>query len=443
MKKTYRKRFQKLSEQLTHPDLPSHARIKNSNTFSRNRKMPLKDMLLCCLAKKGMTTVLELRNFFKQKKGTDMKISTQGYLQQRKRLNPDVFSYLNDEYLADFYHSSETELWNGYLLLAIDGSKVEIPNSMENRRNFGTSSNQHSKQGQARALISGMYDILNGFYLDIQIAHICTSENELAKKNLDHLKMTGIDLPILAVFDRGYPSLEFIDHLETNGIHYLFRLSSNDYKAERENMRSSDEYVYLKHTHARLAKIQKKHPDRWEHMREKEVTRTRILNKELPSGTELVLMTDLPKNFTSDQIQELYYKRWEIEKKYHTLKNKMKFESVTGKASIYVYQDFYAQILVYNMMHDIHRSADQEVVKNEHMKKKRYPMHTNENIAIGLFKECMIKILLEENAEKRGRLLTRLQSEMEQYVLPIRNLPDHERKKNLTNKYKNNQKNSF
>ena len=173
-----------------------------------------------------------------------MKISTQGYLQQRKRLNPDVFSYLNDEYLADFYHSSETELWNGYLLLAIDGSKVEIPNSMENRRNFGTSSNQHSKQGQARALISGMYDILNGFYLDIQIAHICTSENELAKKNLDHLKITGIDLPILAVFDRGYPSLEFIDHLETNGIHYLFRLSSNDYKAERENMRSSDEYVY-------------------------------------------------------------------------------------------------------------------------------------------------------------------------------------------------------
>ena len=55
----------------------------------------------------------------------------------------------------------------------------------------------------------------------------------------------------------------------------------------------------------------------------------------------------------------------------------------------------------------------------------------------------MIKILLEENAEKRERLLTRLQSEMEQYVLPIRNLPDHERKKNLTNKYKNNQKNSF
>lgn len=60
-------------------------------------------------------------------------------------------------------------------------------------------------------------------------------------------------------------------------------------------------------------------------------------------------------------------------------------------------------------------------------------MHTNENLAIGLFKESMIKIVLGEN----------LQKEMENYVLPIRDLPNQERKKNLSNKYKNNQKNSF
>lgn len=44
---------------------------------------------------------------------------------------------------------------------------------------------------------------------------------------------------------------------------------------------------------------------------------------------------------------------------------------------------------------------------------------------------------------KKVRLLTELQSEMEQYVLPIRNLPRYKRRKNLTNKYKNNQKDSF
>ena len=36
-----------------------------------------------------------------------------------------------------------------------------------------------------------------------------------------------------------------------------------------------------------------------------------------------------------------------------------------------------------------------------------------------------------------------MQAEMEEYILPERNLPGKEQKKNLSNKYKNNQKNSL
>lgn len=49
-----------------------------------------------------------------------MKISQQGYLLQRKRLNPDIFSTMNDEYLIDFYKSGEAKLWNGCLLPTMD-----------------------------------------------------------------------------------------------------------------------------------------------------------------------------------------------------------------------------------------------------------------------------------------------------------------------------------
>ncbi len=82
------------------------------------------------------------------------------------------------------------------------------------------------------------------------------------------------------------------------------------------------------------------------------------------------------------------------QKKYHTLKNKMKFESVTGKASICVYQDFGALILVYNMIQYIRKSVDEGATSARWNNGSKYPMHTNENIAIGLFKESMIKILL-------------------------------------------------
>ena len=63
----------------------------------------------------------------------------------------------------DFYHSDEPELWKGYLLVAIDGSKAEVPDSKENRETSANSGSQHSKTGRVRALVSGMYDILNHF----------------------------------------------------------------------------------------------------------------------------------------------------------------------------------------------------------------------------------------------------------------------------------------
>lgn len=163
----------------------------------------------------------------------------------------------------------------------------------------------------------------------------------------------------------------------------------------------------------------------------------------LPSGKELALMTNLPFEISQKELEDLYYHRWEIEKKYHTLKNKMKFESVTGKSTIYVDQDFRAQVLVYNMIQDIRKEADDKVSVKGREKNCRYPMRTNENIAIGLFKEQMIKLILEKDAERRRQLLFELQAEMEEHILPQRKLPGKERKKNISNKYKNNQKSSF
>lgn len=310
------------AELLSEPELVNYARKNGNNTFSRKRKMPLKDMLLCCLSKKGLTTAFELRNYFKDRGELSMPLSVQGYLQQRKRLNPEIFPYLNRSYLMDFYHSGEVKLWKGYLLAAVDGSKAEVPNSKENREAFGNSANQHSKTGQVRALVSGLHDILNHFYLDIEIEHICVSEIELAKRNLKHLREMEIRQPVLAVFDRGYPSVEFLDFLETEGIHYLIRLSSNDYKTEREQMRSADEKVILRHSSARLQKIRQKHPERYEQMKKKGETTVRILTSMLPCGNELALMTDLPDAVAAEELIDLYYQRWEIEKKYHTLKIK-------------------------------------------------------------------------------------------------------------------------
>ena len=94
-------------------------------------------------------------------------------------------------------------------------------------------------------------------------------------------------------------------------------------------------------------------------------------------------------------------------------------------------------------MQDIRKSADKKVAKIGKQNGNKHPMHTNENIAIGLFKESMISILLESEPQKRIQKLESLQLEMERYILPIRKLPSGARKKNISNKYCNNQKYSF
>jgi len=66
---------------------------------------------------------MELYNYREKKGSKAIQTSKQGYLQQRKKLNYEVFTYLNEEYLKDFNTSGKAKQWNGYVVLAIDGSK--------------------------------------------------------------------------------------------------------------------------------------------------------------------------------------------------------------------------------------------------------------------------------------------------------------------------------
>jgi len=297
--------------------------------------------------------------------------------------------------------------------------------------------------GQPRALVSGLYDVNNDFFVDLQIEKTAESESETAKKHIDELKQTGIDKPVLVIMDRGYPSIEFIHFLEGQGIRYLLRLSSNDYGAERKRCSSNDEIIELEHTGSRLAKVKKNHPEEYEELKETKKTWTRLIRSTLPSGAEFAAVTNIPENITAQEICSEYFERWKIEESYNTLKNKLKFESVTGKAGIYVYQDFPAQMPVYNMIEDIKHCAEEQLKEDTGEKAYTYPVRINENMAVGLFKDRLIKLLIENDDIKRRLLFMELQADMEKYFLPVRKSESHERKFHPANKYMNNIKPAF
>jgi hypothetical protein len=363
--------------------------------------MPADDVIISILGRKGLAAAMEIRDYMKEK-GDDLNISKQAYLKQRLKLNHEVFIRLNKQYLLEFYREPDEEnLLRGYLVFAVDGSKAEVPASAENIKRFGCVGTP--KNHVARALVSCISDVRGGFILDMQTDGITASESDMAEENIRRaLEITG-DTPMIVLFDRGYPSIRLIDFLEREGVRYLFRLSSDDYKAERASMRSSDETVTLAHTYARLEKIGKKHPEDAPRLREKGQTSTRIVLHAGENGGEIAFMTDLPENeFSGTEVAELYLKRWEIEKKYNSLKNKLRFESVAGEATLYVYQDFWAQILVCNMVTDMLRSVDSELVAERERKQYKHRIHANENMAMGLFKREMIGLMSESDPAARG-----------------------------------------
>jgi len=222
------------------------------------------------LNKQGKNISFEIRDYELNKKGEkQVNYTDEAYLKQRRNLNPDVFKEMNRLYLKDFYEKPKyIRKKKGYILCAIDGSKIEIPNTQKNREVFGSEGNQY-KRNTARALISGIYDVENHFFVNVQINRTDSNEINLAKENIvEGNKIIGKNKEIL-IFDRNYPSIEFFNWLEENEKKFVMRLSSNDYIKERENMKSKDEEKNIEYTCARLNKIKKSNNLLYEKIKDK------------------------------------------------------------------------------------------------------------------------------------------------------------------------------
>lgn len=428
-------RIIKVFDELKSPELKEVGKL-NVNSFVRNRNMPFEDLSLCILGKKGLTLSMELEQFFDRKDDYENTISKQAFSKQRMNLNPELFKVMNQRYIKDIYDETNFKTFHGYILLGIDGSIMEIPNTEELKRQFGGITDNKNNVVVARAQTSGIYDCLNEIMLDSQISPYKTSEISLAKKNIDNALNLLKGKKVILIFDRGYPSIEFIYYLNKFGIKYLFRIKNQAYTSEKKLMKSNDEYVDLKITAGRLQHMTDE-TLKEEIKKEKVIKNIRITRIRLADGTIEDLVSNIDINeIPYKEMKELYYKRWSIEISYDVLKNKLYIENFSGKTQITIEQDFYAQMLLYNMLEDIKKDAGEEVKTNENNK---YEYKINMNCLVGLFKNKIIEIAIETDDKKREKLYLTLLSKIKRYLIPIKPNRSFSRdKKNTTNKYTTN-----
>ena len=389
---------------------------KSITDFTRKRKMDFEKLIHYILNKRGLCTNMEINNFFK-KINEDTDMSAQSLLDQRLKLNPEVFVELNTEYLQGFYDEykdTDVKNYNGYLLKAIDGSDFEIPNTNNAKKEYGM---VKSKVGETipRTSVSMCYDLLNQYIIDVIPERYRASELEMAKEHMKKDTEITKNYKSIYVMDRGYVSLEFLIYMERSNIKFVSRLQSTYYQKEIKSMRNCDEIIELKHTRDRLNKRYFKDEKLRAYAKEKPSTRIRIIKYILNTGEEEYLITNI-ENLSYNDIVEIYKKRWGIETMYYSLKSKLQIEKFTSSKKVIIEQDLYAGVLVYNMIQTMKNEATEEIEQ----KKYKHEMKVNENIAIGLFKDEMICILLEEDEEKRLKRYNKLCKKILKYKIPIR-----------------------
>jgi len=434
------KRIQKDVNLTGSPEFIANCRRLNKNHFTRNRKMPIDKLLLSILNRRGLTLSLELRKF-KELVGMKEKISKQGYLKQRMKLNPNAIMELNRYHNKGLYEDGEMKTLKGYYILAADGSGINVPTTMETLEVYGSSSRKGTKP-QASLGISCLYDVLNHTIVECSIHSCKFDEMKEAYAQVHKAAATIGAARSVLVLDRGYPScVYFIKMLEENQ-KFLVRLKSSDYKKEQQAMKTSDETVEIFFDRSRMAHYLGS--ETGEKMEELGSIRMRFVKITLENGVSECLATNLSMSeFTTEEIGKLYEARWKIETAYDMLKNNLELENFTGTRPTLIAQDIYSSVYLCNLAQDMIADADAEQ-QNENEGKYKHEMTVNKTYAVGVLKEELIQAILEKDPDKKSMRFHQIVAELKKNLVPIRNGRHYKRTKgNLAAKYSNTHKRSY
>jgi len=412
---------------------------KAKKHFTRSRKLDFFPLITVIFNTLRRSVQLELDDFRKRFLPEPLKITTyrkQSFSEARQKISPIAFVLLNDGFIERFYAENDYKTYKGFRLLAIDGSVLEIPNTPRMQDAYGFVTNHNKKLKIARALSSSLVDIENHMTISSTIGRYDASERDLAKINIEKsITLGNLHSEDLILFDRGYPSAEFILYLQSKGIRFLMRVSMAFFKEVLQTS-TNDEIVQIEITKER-AKAFKRQGSL---IPVGTILKMRVIKVELPTGEIEILITDLTAtelNYTESKV--LYFKRWGIETNYDVLKNQWEIENFSGVTPTVIEQDFYATIFLGNMASLIEQDADEVLqadIANKNLKHEEYKI--NHNILVGKLKNNLIEILLEEDNTKKDQLYQQLIAEIAQNYCAVVKGRSYERKKdNKANKYAN------
>jgi len=352
-----------------------------------------------------------------------LKSFTKGaFVQNRNKIKPEVFKKLSSIIIDEFYEDNDAsvKLWQGFRILAVDGSSIALPLTKELMKKYGETKNQ-TKTSVVHGRVSVLYDALNNFVLDGILAPKSVGERALAIKHLAYCKLKD-----LVVYDRGYPCFDLIYEHHKRHVEFLMRVKASFSTATKEFVESGKSSLVIDMFPGKNTKIKDKEYDR------NFSIKVRMIRVELPGGEIEILLTSLldKKKYKDGIFKDLYYKRWKVETFYDELKNKLKVEHFSGYSDNSILQDFYAALFVSNIQSLIVNDIEEELQQENKNTKFQYKINTN--VSYGLLKNRIISLFFSD--KDMETIMDELRYLFKRHLVPIR--PDRSFQRNA-NKYRN------
>ena len=324
--------------------------------FTRERKLPVDTLLRLLLKFSGKSLQSELSAYYLPLERTYQTVPTKSaFTQQRQKLLWEGCYSLFRSFTDSLPY---LKLFDGFRLLACDGSTVQIPRN-ENETDFSVKAREDCRSFN-QLHINGLFDVLNRIYADAVVdPGWCRRESAALITMVNHL-----DHPESAIVlaDRGYEGYNTIAHLIESMANFVIRakdLDSNGFlhtlhlppdgeldidvskiltNSRAQVFQNDDRYVWI---HRRAF-------DLWDSSGTYPI-QFRLVRFMLADGSYECLVTNLPREkFPPGKLKKLYHLRWGVENAYRDLKYPVDLLHFHGKSAQSVLQELFCSLTMFN-----------------------------------------------------------------------------------------------
>ena len=322
--------------------------------FTRNRKLPFETLCRTILSMSGQSLNVELQRQFHY---DPTAATTSAFVQQRGKILPAAF----EEILRRFtYQNRPIRRWNGYALLAVDGSHVQIPSNFHDEATYFNS----TKDGRGYNLLhlNALYDLESQLYLDAVIQD--GREEHESRALVELVDRSELTEPVILIADRGYEAYNNMAHIEQKGWKYLIRVK--DKRGILSGLKLPDalefDAVFSYSLSKRLTNRIRQEPQKYRWIPSKvhfDYIRDasdalypisfRVVRFAVKEGLYETVITNLPADrFPPPLLRELYHKRWGIETSFRELKYPLALTHFHAKKRPFIEQEIFSRMTLYN-----------------------------------------------------------------------------------------------